>query len=167
MNWLEGGRKIARELMRITPLREALRKLSLKGLLPSQVWKRLPVEVTFPIVLPDGRSFFYSATPNDVIARVLYWRGLQDWECETISCFYELAKSAQTILDIGANTGFYTLLALVANPVSRVIALEPVPRVFKKLYEHIHLNHFDDRCELYMVAASSFVGTALMLVPFG
>ena len=167
MNWRDEGRLIARRLMRIHPLRITLRRLSLAGFLPPQIWKRLPVEVVFPIVLPDGRSFLYSATANDVIARALYWRGLKDWESETIPVFYKLAQQARVILDIGANTGFYTLLACTANPGARVLSFEPVPRVYEKLMEHIRLNHFEERCEAYPVAVSNFIGKAQMHVPYG
>jgi len=167
MDWKDKGRSIARQLMRISILREVLRMLSLAGFLPSAIWKRLPVEVVFPVKLPDGRFFFYSATANDVIARALYWRGLRDWESETIPVFYRLAQSAEIVLDIGANTGFYTLLACTANPRARVIAFEPVPRVYEKLLEHISLNHFEDRCEVYQTAVSNFVGTAKMHIPPG
>jgi len=165
MDWKDKGRSIARQLMRISILREVLRMLSLAGFLPSAIWKRLPVEVVFPVKLPDGRFFFYSATANDVIARALYWRGLRDWESETIPVFYRLAQSAEIVLDIEANTGFYTLLACTANPRARVIAFEPVPRVYEKLLEHISLNHFEDRCEVYQTAVSNFVGTAKMHIP--
>ena len=167
MNWKDKGRLFARKLMHLSLLREALRRLSMAGFLPPAIWKRLPVEVVFPVKLPDGRSFFYSATPNDVIARALYWRGLKDWESETIPVFYKMAQSAQIVLDIGANTGFYTLLACTANPNARVIAFEPVPRVYEKLVEHIRINHFDDRCEAHRMAVSNFVGTAQMHIPFG
>jgi FkbM family methyltransferase len=167
MNWKDKGRLFARKLMHLSLLREVLRRLSMAGFLPPAIWKRLPVEVVFPVKLPDGRSFFYSATPNDVIARALYWRGLKDWESETIPVFYKMAQSAQIVLDIGANTGFYTLLACTANPNARVIAFEPVPRVYEKLMEHIRINHFDDRCEAHRMAVSNFVGTAQMHVPFG
>jgi FkbM family methyltransferase len=78
-----------------------------------------------------------------------------------------MAQSAQIVLDIGANTGFYTLLACTANPNARVIAFEPVPRVYEKLMEYIRINHFDDRCEAHRMAVSNFVGTAQMHVPFG
>lgn len=167
MNWRDKGRLVARRLMRISLLRATLRRLSLAGRLPPMVWKRLPVEGIFPVLLPDGRSFLYSATANDGIARALFWRGLADWECETIPVFYKLARSAQVILDIGANTGFYTLLGCTANPDARVISIEPVPRVCEKLREHIRLNHFDNRCEVYQVAVSNFVGTTEMHIPFG
>jgi len=167
MNWKDKGRLFARKLMHLSLLREVLRRLSMAGFLPPAIWKRLPPEVVFPVKLPDGRSFFYSATPNDVIARALYWRGLKDWESETIPVFYKMAQSAQIVLDIGANTGFYTLLACTANPNARVIAFEPVPRVYEKLMEHIRINHFDDRCEAHRMAVSNFVGTAQMHVPFG
>lgn len=167
MDWKDKGRLIARRLTKFSTLRAILRKLSLAGFLPAAVWKRLPVEGVFPVILPDGRSFLYSATPNDVIARALFWRGLKAWESETIPVFFRLARSAQLILDIGANTGFYTLLACAANPTAQVISIEPVPRVYQKLLEHLQLNHFEDRCEVYRLAVSNFVGTAHMHVPYG
>jgi len=89
MNWKDKGRLFARKLMHLSLLREVLRRLSMAGFLPPAIWKRLPVEVVFPVKLPDGRSFFYSATLNDVIARALYWRGLKDWESETIPVFLQ------------------------------------------------------------------------------
>jgi FkbM family methyltransferase len=153
--------------MRISPLRKVLRRLSLTGLLPPQIWKRLPVEGIFPVILPDGRSFFYFASANDGIARALYWRGLRYWESETIPVFYRLAQSAGTILDIGANTGFYTLLGCTANPGARVISFEPVPRVYEILMEHIRLNRLEYRCEVYQMAVSNFIGTGQMHIPVG
>jgi methyltransferase, FkbM family len=97
----------------------------------------------------------------------LYWRGLKEWESETIPVFYKLAQSVQIVLDIGANTGFYTLLACTANPRAQVVAFEPVPRVYEKLVEHVRINHFDDRCEIYQMAVSNSVGTAQMHIPLG
>jgi len=167
MDWKDSGRKILHRMMRVPALRKSARRLAHAGFLPSWVWKRLPVEGVFPVVLPDGRSFLYSATANDVIARALYWRGLEEWESETIPVFYKLAQSASLVLDIGANTGFYTLLACTANNVSRVYSFEPVPRVYKKLCEHIRLNRFYDRCETYEIAVSNFVGKAWFHIPSG
>lgn len=96
MNWKGKGRLVARRLMRIFAIRTILRSISFAGLLPSWIWKRLPVEGIFSVILPDGRSILYSATPNDVIARALFWRDLSNGESETIPIFYSLAKSAKS-----------------------------------------------------------------------
>ncbi len=131
MDWKDKGRYVLQRMMRISALREPIRKLARTGVLPPAIWKRLPVEGIFSVVLPDGRSFLYSATANDGIARALYWRGLEHWESESIPVFYRLARSARLVLDVGANTGFYTLLACAANDDCRVLSFEPVPRVLR------------------------------------
>jgi FkbM family methyltransferase len=46
-----------------------------------------------------------------------------------------------TVLDLGANVGFYTLLAAeLVGPSGRVHAFEPVPRNLQYLRQHIALN---------------------------
>ena len=52
-------------------------------------------------------------------------------------------------VDIGANHGYFTLLAAsLVGPSGRVVAFEPNPRVFAQLRTHVDLNHFDDRVRL-------------------
>jgi hypothetical protein len=57
------------------------------GLVPKFIRSRLPVNAEFPVEMPDGKLFFYATVFNDIIARNLYWRGLKDWEAETIRVF--------------------------------------------------------------------------------
>ena len=51
-----------------------------------------------------------------------------------------LAKSIDTMLDIGANIGWYSLLVALMNNESSVHAFEPIPRTFDRLKRHCHLN---------------------------
>jgi FkbM family methyltransferase len=135
--------------------------------MPAAVWKRLPVNGVFQVLLPDGRAFLYSAVPNDAIARALFWRGLPAWESETTHIFYKLAARSELVLDIGANTGVYTLLACAANPRARVISFEPVPHVYLKLVENVRLNRWESQCCIRQEAVSSTNGSAQFHVPFG
>jgi len=109
------GRILLRHATAITWVRTPLRDLAQAGFLAEGIWKRLPVEMIFQIRLSDGRSFSYSAIANDAIGRALFWRGLKSWEAETIQVFYKLAQRSGLVLDVGANTGVYTLLTCVAN----------------------------------------------------
>jgi len=70
------------------------------------------------------------------------------------------------VLDIGANTGIYSLLACAANSESRVIAFEPVPRIHRRLTENIRLNGWDSRCDARCEAVSDAEGIARFHVPF-
>jgi FkbM family methyltransferase len=105
-----------------------------------------------------GLFFLYRSTPADTIGRVLYWKGLSSWEAETIPFFCQLAKNSNIVLDIGANTGFYSLLACAANPHAEVFSFEPVPKVCSCLENNIVANNFQSRCHAVAAAVSNTLG---------
>jgi FkbM family methyltransferase len=98
------------------------------------VWVKSPVS-GHAIVLenPEGR---------DPIASLLYWRGLAGWEPETTSVFLRLLESDSILLDVGANTGLFSLLAAEVDPSIEVHAFEPVPSVFEVLERNLSRNAF-------------------------
>jgi FkbM family methyltransferase len=51
---------------------------------------------------------------------------------------------AQTVIDLGANAGFYTMKIKQDNPQAKVIAVEPNPDVFELLQMNIELNNLSD-----------------------
>lgn len=163
------GREIIRHVTAHRVVRNPLRCATQKGMLPSSVWKRLPFVGTFDVALPDSDGVFkYNSTSaNDGIGRALFWRGLQSWEAETTRIFYKLAKHAQIVLDIGANTGVYTLIACAANTDVEVIAFEPVPHIYQVLVEQIEINGIAARCQVRNEAVSDTIGTAQFHVPYG
>ena len=77
---------------------------------------------------------------------------------------YELHKQLQvatsispgmTVYDVGANVGFYTLLASVlAGPAGKVHAFEPVPRNFEILEHHVRINRIQNVVATRAAAAS-------------
>lgn len=144
-----------------------LRRLTLSGVLPAWLWTRMPARGTVDIPLSDGSSFKYKANANDFLDRVFFWRGLQEYEAATFRVFLALAAEADVVLDIGANTGVFSLLACSSNPSSRVIAFEPVPEANSRLAENVRINAWQHRCECRKEAVSSAPGTAKMHVPYG
>jgi FkbM family methyltransferase len=135
-----------------------LRLMTRAGFLPEWVWKRLPYAGTFRVSLPDGASFLYAAIASEGLGRVLFWGGIESYEFETIKVFYDLAKKSNLVLDIGAYTGIFSLVACVANPYSRVISFEPVPHVTERLKANIKLNGWEDRCQIREEAVSNVAG---------
>lgn len=78
------------------------------------------------------------------IENEIFWAGLTEgWEKESIKLWVQLCKTSDVIIDIGANTGVYSLIAKTINPKAKVYAFEPVTRVFEKLKENIALNDYD------------------------
>lgn len=77
----------------------------------------------------------------------LFWGGIKNgWEKESTKLWVALCKNATTILDIGANTGFYSVLSKALNPTVKVYAFEPLPSIYKKLKLNSDLNHYDINC---------------------
>jgi FkbM family methyltransferase len=143
-----------------------LRALATAGLFPEGIWKKLPVEKTFRVPLPDGAMFTYSPSAHDGIGRSLFWRDLKGYEAETVRVFCKLAKESDLVVDVGANTGLYTLLACAANRDSRLIAFEPVPRIYSLLVINVAANGWNNRCKLLNMAASNVEGETKLYVPF-
>ncbi|MDW8206689.1 MAG: FkbM family methyltransferase [Chloroherpetonaceae bacterium] len=161
------ARSVLRAMMRPAVVRTPLRGLTTAGLVPSGLWKRLPVEATFPVSLPDGGTFQYVAVPSDDIGRALYWRGLSAWEPETVRVYYRLARRSALTFDVGANTGLFALIACAANPQGHVVAFEPVPQVFARLQAQIRANQMEHRCTLRQEAVAAQSGITQFHVPDG
>ena len=128
---------------------KGFRNLVSAGLVPKFVWTRFPVAMEFTVPLPNGRKFNYRSSYGDQIGWWLYLKGLEYWEAETLPVFCNWAEKSKIILDIGANTGVYSLVASAINPKCQVTAFEPVPVVYKKLAGNIELNSFEDRCQAH------------------
>ncbi|WP_158635727.1 FkbM family methyltransferase [Vulcaniibacterium tengchongense] len=76
-----------------------------------------------------------------------------------------VAASSGIVVDIGANTGFYTLLAAAARRRGQVWVVEPDPKVLPVLEKNITINQLGRRVKLFRVALSDYKGTADLFIP--
>lgn len=91
-----------------------------------------------------GRTKVKARNEGYEIETSIFWRGLTNgWEKETVYVWLALVKNANTILDIGANTGIFSLIAKSTNPRAKVFAFEPMKRVFNILVYNNNINGFD------------------------
>jgi len=91
----------------------------------------------------------------------LFWNGFGNgYEGTSLQVWRQLAPQAQVIVDVGANTGIYALVARCLNPTATVVALEPVERVFRRLQRNIELNGGNVIAE--KLAACDTTGVATM-----
>jgi FkbM family methyltransferase len=96
----------------------------------------------------------------------LFWAGFgRGWEGAELRLWRALVRSAEFIADVGANTGVYSLAAAAVNPRARIVAIEPVSRIYERLTANIALNHFNI-CTL-QIAASDADGQAILFDPAG
>lgn len=140
--------------------------LARSGILPKSIWQRLPVQETFTVPLFAEQSFTYLSTANDLIGRNLFWRDIKSYEPETIQLFYNLAQKSNLVLDIGANTGLFTLIALAANDNSKVISFEPVPNIYQLLVSNVNINGWAERFQGRNEAVSNIIGSTKFHIPF-
>jgi FkbM family methyltransferase len=158
-------KRLAKGLLRITPLRWLLRKAALSDRLPRALWTRLPVEGVFEIDIGKSQTFHYFCEAGDRLGHVLHWRGLHEWESETLALFIPIVKQGRAFIDVGAYTGVYSLIACAANPNVNVIAIEPVPKTFDVLRKNVHLNGFQGRCQLMAIAVGECKEHGRMYLP--
>ncbi len=91
--------------------------------------------------LEDGRRM--RVRSHDVLQRRLFWFGA--YERSTTELFRALLVPGTTVLDVGANVGYFTLLAAAGvGPQGTVVAFEPVRENADLLAENMALNEFDN-----------------------
>ncbi len=106
-----------------------------RGILAKLAWKLYPEE--FEHQLPTGVRI--RVRLSDVVD-IGYWTGTYDTDGD-VAAFLSVLKQGMTVVDVGANTGIYTLQAgLIIGALGQVYAFEPVPDVYQRLLEHISLN---------------------------
>lgn len=111
------------------------------------------------------------AIPADACVRVLagplrgatWIRGAATHKCwlgayehKKAKTFAEHVSSADVVFDIGANVGFYTLLAARrVGPRGEVTAFEPLPRNIDFLRQHVELNNLENVTVVQAAVAES------------
>uniref|UniRef100_A0ACD5GZU7 FkbM family methyltransferase n=1 Tax=Desertifilum tharense IPPAS B-1220 TaxID=1781255 RepID=A0ACD5GZU7_9CYAN len=71
------------------------------------------------------------------------WLGT--YEAQTQHLFIQALNPGMTVFDIGAQAGFYTLLAShLVGKQGRVFAFEPLPRNLAYLHQHLAINHLEN-----------------------
>jgi FkbM family methyltransferase len=78
-----------------------------------------------------------------MLQRQFYYFGTYFLESEILDCWESHARQADTIFDIGANAGIFSLSALAANPQATVHAFEPTPEIAARLRTTVKINDLD------------------------
>ena len=104
---------------------------------------------------------------TDQIARQVGEGGLWGFEPPLPALFVELARSSDgVVVDVGANTGLYALLAAASNRAVEVHAVEPLPALVELLDANIGLNRrLARRVHCHQVALSDRTGRAMLYLP--
>jgi len=82
-----------------------------------------------------------NVNPSEHIQQQLFWYGY--YEKPVGNMLKKLLLPGRTFIDVGANIGYFSLLAAQHCPGAKIISLEPVSNSYKALLENIALNKFE------------------------
>lgn len=117
----------------------------------------------------DRERFTKKLAPNlvmelsafDHVERHLLWYGSYEKnESRTMQSFI---TSKTIFIDIGANVGYYSLLAAHISKLGQVYSFEPVSTTYNKLLRNISLNNFSI-IQCFQIAISNFTGKATVFI---
>lgn len=151
---------IVKTLYNALPFKQTLFSVLKQVWTPKEsVFKHLHFKGVFTVPI-DGSTSFMINHYGYQVENDIFWAGLtKGWEKESLKLWIKLCEECESIIDIGANTGVYALIAKAVNPSSKVYAFEPIERVYNKLTANIRLNNFDILA--VKMAASNKDGTAI------
>ena len=89
--------------------------------------------------------------PGDLISSSIAFTGF--YELQLSRHVRTLARRGGTMIDVGANLGYFSLLWAAANDRNRCLAFEASPRVVDLLRNNLQKNHLESRVEVFPFAA--------------
>ncbi len=128
------------------------------------------VRVRVPAYIRPFSSFLMrtrdSCAGRDQIAESLWGRGWSAFERPLPDVFAALVRNTTcAVIDVGANSGFYTLLGATVAPRARVLAFEPLKPIADLLESNLRLNGLLSNVVVRRVAVGAGEGTATLHVP--
>jgi len=107
--------------------------------LPDKI--KIPPSGTIKIRDTDKRALKISTNQTNYLTQLIYWEGYQNFEYTDI--FIELIKKVSVFYDIGANIGYYSLLAEWQNKDIKVVGFEPAGGPLFYFKENVAINQFE------------------------
>ncbi|MDG2370366.1 MAG: FkbM family methyltransferase [Flavobacteriales bacterium] len=121
----------------INPILRKINKV-LYPLLPSKI--KLPPSGTMKIQNNLGDQLKIYTNQTNYLTQLLYWEGYENFEYTDI--FISLIKKINTFYDIGANIGYYSLLAEMENKSIKVVGFEPATGPLHYFKENVRINNY-------------------------
>lgn len=127
---------------------------ALKPLFPKRF--RISPSGTLTLRNEAGKSIKLSTNQTNYLTHLIFWKGYQNFEYTSI--FVQLIKKVSVFYDIGANIGFYSLLAAMENEKIKVVGFEPAEGPLFYFKKNVALNHFEPNITVESLALSHTKG---------
>jgi FkbM family methyltransferase len=116
----------------------------------------IPAGVT-SFALRDNRQLRF-VSEESLVLHQLYWFGEQGWEPQLLPWWRRFCRRSSSILELGANVGYFTVQGARAGPQARYVAVEPNPASVRVCRANLELNRVGS-VELVTAAAVAHAGT--------
>lgn len=137
-----------------TALKRLIRSRELNG---TEIWRRFAsVLVADPIVNLEEYQGQFAVGPRSHILRQIICSG--HYERSSAEWFRLHIDPTLDVIDVGANVGFYTVMAARCVSTGRVWAVEPVDAALRRLTANINRNAVSRKVTVFAGVASSFTG---------
>lgn len=115
-----------------------------------------------PIAEIHGSRMFLNVLEPGIASVLYVFRTREELEVEVVKS--EL-REGMTVLDVGANIGYYALLeSRLVGRTGKVYAIEPFPRNLQILEQSIALNGYENIVEVFHCAASNIAGRSKLFL---
>lgn len=111
----------------------------------------------------EGVKFKMHSLADDHIVNELFYH--RDYENDEFRWIKFITARSHCFVDVGANTGIYSVFAASANPKLHVFCMEPHPGNFSRLQTNILANHLINITPM-PVAAGATSGSLQFTIPF-
>lgn len=139
-------------LLRLLPDRLRLAAFARRLRPPSNRWAQLYQGAP----LRFARQVTMQLAPGDLVSDGIAFTGIH--ELGLSRRLIRLARRGGTMIDVGANLGYFTLLWVASNPGNRCLAIEPAPRNLPLLRANVDRNGFASRVTILGAAAGKEAG---------
>jgi FkbM family methyltransferase len=139
------------------------RKPELWRRLPSALWKQLRARIAPPrgeVMCTIANGLKMQVDPRDPMGQAIYLYGCYDYPITRL--IETLIVPGMVFLDIGANAGFFSLLA--SARCKQVFAFEPLPANLRRIARNIEINRLKN-VSVIGKAVGDREGTATLYVP--
>jgi FkbM family methyltransferase len=118
-------------------------------------WRTNPINGVVTIKVRGVPEFAMVNRNDDTVVKELHWTDYAGWEPTSLRLWAELAGRAEgVVLDVGAYSGIYSILAATVNPRVRVLAVDIQRDCVDRIRENAHVNDLG-KVEPHHAAASN------------
>lgn len=139
----KGLTKFIKKVYQTVPFKQSLFTIIKKIHTPS-FYRLLRIKGIIDVEYAPSKYFKLNSDYHLFMENELFWLGFNGgWEKKSLALWIKLCENSNTIFDVGANSGIYSLISKSVNKNARVFAFEPIKENLKLLRSNNQLNNFD------------------------